>query len=171
MKQKISAGLAIIYDNKLLLGHPTNSRWYNSYSIPKGGLEKGESYLDAAIRETSEEVGVNVPKSLIDKTEHHFSSSSKKYKYNKTVYYYVVKIDDLSQIGLNDLVIPKNQLQLKEIDWAGFLSIDEINKRVTPSQTTLINNLIGKGLLENTILNFKDYERIWERRSLKGGSQ
>jgi ADP-ribose pyrophosphatase YjhB (NUDIX family) len=159
MKQKVSAGLAIVYDHRILLVHPTNASWYNSYGIPKGGVEEGETYLDAAIRETREETGINIPKSLIDKTEHYFSLSSKKYKYNKTVYYYVVKIDDLSQIGLKDLVIPKRQLQLKEVDWAGFLSMSEINKRVAPSQATLINNLIGKGLLENktNILKFKDF--------------
>jgi len=66
MKTKISAGLAIIYDNKVLLAHTTNRGWYGSYGIPKGGIEKGESKIQAAIRETKEEVGISVPKNLID---------------------------------------------------------------------------------------------------------
>jgi len=64
MKTKKSAGLAIIYDNKILLAHTTSRGWYGSYGIPKGGIDDGESKLYAAIRETREEVGINIPKNL-----------------------------------------------------------------------------------------------------------
>lgn len=55
---KESAGLVILYDNKILLAHPTGQRWYGTYSIPKGHIEEGEDRLDAAIRETQEEIGL-----------------------------------------------------------------------------------------------------------------
>ena len=100
MKTKTSAGLAIIYDNKVLLAHTTSRGWYGSYGIPKGGIEKGESKLDAAIRETEEEVGIKIPKKLIDPTEHTFVVSTKKYGH-KIVYYYIVKIDKIEQKGNN----------------------------------------------------------------------
>ena len=159
MKTKTSAGLAIIYDNKVLLAHTTNRGWYGSYGIPKGGIEDGESKLDAAIRETQEEVGIKVPRKLIDTTEHTFTLTTRKYKYTKIVYYYIVKIDDLSQIGLKDLRIPKKQLQVEEVDWAGFIDYREAMKRVMKSQLPVINNLVGKGLLEKelNILKFKDF--------------
>lgn len=159
MKTKTSAGLAIIYDNKVLLAHTTSRGWYGSYGIPKGGIEDGESKLDAAIRETEEEVGIKVPKKLIDTTEHTFTLTTRKYKYTKIVYYYIVKIDDLSQIGLKDLRIPKKQLQVEEVDWAGFIDYKEAMKRVMKSQLPVINNLVGKGLLEKktNILKFKDF--------------
>jgi len=159
MKTKKSAGLAIIYDNKILLAHTTSRGWYGSYGIPKGGIDDGESKLDAAIRETKEEVGINVPLNLIDTTEHTFTVTSRKYKYNKVVYYYVVIIDDLSQIGLKDLRVPKKQLQIEEVDWAGFLDYKEAMKRTMKSQLPLINNLVSKGLLENNshISKFKDF--------------
>lgn len=157
MKTKKSAGLAIIYDNKILLAHTTNRGWYSSYGIPKGGIDDGESKLDAAIRETYEEVGIKVPKSLIDKTEYTFAVTSRKYKYNKIVYYYLVKIDSLSQLGLKDLKIPKSQLQVEEVDWAGFLDYSEAMKRVMKSQLSVVNNLVGLGLLESNILNFKNF--------------
>ena len=158
MKTKKSAGLAIIYDNKILLAHTTSRGWYGSYGIPKGGIDDGESKLDAAIRETSEEVGINIPKKLIDPTEYTLTVSTKKYGH-KIVYYYIVKIDDLSQIGLKDLRVPKKQLQIEEVDWAGFLDYKEAMKRVMKSQIPLVNNLVGKGLLEknNIILKFKDF--------------
>ena len=158
MKTKTSAGLAIIYDNKILLAHTTSRGWYGSYGIPKGGIDKGESKIDAAIRETREEVGITIPKNLIDKTEHTFTVSTKKYG-NKIVYYYVVQISNLSQIGLKDLKVPKKQLQLEEVDWAGFLDYREATKRIMISQAVLINNMVGKGLLEQetNILKFKDF--------------
>ena len=158
MKTKTSAGLAIIYDNKILLAHTTSRGWYGSYGIPKGGIDKGESKLDAAIRETREEVGITIPKNLIDKTEHTFTVSTKKYG-NKIVYYYIVQILNLSQIRLKDLKVPKKQLQLEEVDWAGFLDYKEATKRIMKSQAVLINNMVSKGLLEQetNILKFKDF--------------
>jgi 8-oxo-dGTP pyrophosphatase MutT (NUDIX family) len=158
MKTKTSAGLAIIYDNKILLAHTTSRGWYGSYGIPKGGIDKGESKLDAAIRETREEVGITIPKNLIDKTEHTFTVSTKKYG-NKIVYYYIVQISNLSQIRLKDLKVPKKQLQLEEVDWAGFLDYREATKRIMKSQAVLINNMLAKGLLEQetNILKFKDF--------------
>lgn len=158
MKTKESAGLVIIYDNKVLLAHTTSRGWYGSYGIPKGGIERGESKLDAAIRETMEEVGIKIPKSLIDTTEYTFTVSTKKYGH-KIVYYYIVTINNLSQIGLKDLRVPKKQLQVEEVDWAGFMDYKEATKRVMKSQLPLINNLVGKGLLEGNgnILKFKDF--------------
>ena len=157
MKQKQSAGLAIIYNGMVLLGHTTSRGWYGSYGIPKGGIEKGESHLDAAIRETYEEIGIKVPLSLIDTTEHTFAVTSRNQEYNKIVYYYIVKIDDLSQIGLKDLKVPKSQLQVEEIDWAGFITYKEAKKRIMKSQLSLINNLVGKGLLESNLLKYDQF--------------
>lgn len=156
MKVKKAAGLVILYKNKMLLGHPTNAKWYNSYSIPKGGLDKGETPIQAAIRETREEVGIVVPPSLINKIEHSFSLQTKKKKNKKIVYYFIVKIDDLSEIGLTQLKIPKNQLQLDEIDWAGFISYKDAVRRVTPSQRVLIDNYLDK-INESKLLKFKEF--------------
>jgi len=144
MKTKESAGLLIIYDNKILLGHPTNSKWYNSYSIPKGGIDEGETPLDAAIRETKEEVGITVPKNLIDKKQ--MSIVYKTSSYKKTLYYFIVKINDLKQLGLSDLKIPKSDLQLKEIDWAGFIGYKEAMKRVSKHQRELVTQNIFESL-------------------------
>lgn len=149
LKTRYSAGLAIIYKGMILLGHTTGRKWYNSYGIPKGGIEKKESKIEAAIRETREELGIKVPRNLIDKTEYTFAFTSRRYKYNKVIYYYIVEIDDLSQLGLKDLVIPKNQLQVEEIDWAGFMDYREAKKRTMQSQQEVIEKLLGKGLLES----------------------
>ena len=144
MKKKLeSAGLAIIYDNRVLLAHVTSRhQWNFSYGIPKGGIEKGESKMDAAIRETKEEVGVAIPRELIDETEHTFMVGN-----SKIVYYYVVKISSLSQIGLKDLSIPVGQLQLEEVDLAEFSTHSEARRTIMKSQEVLVSNLHNLGLI------------------------
>jgi 8-oxo-dGTP pyrophosphatase MutT (NUDIX family) len=160
METQYSAGLVIIFDHKILLGHTTGRKWYGSYSIPKGMIESGETALDAAIRETKEELGISVPKNLIDKQEHTFTLTSRKGKYNKIVSYFIVQIDNLSQLGLKDLKIPKSQLQIKEIDWAGFLDYNEAIKRIMPSQLNVITNMSAQGLLESDVLKFNQYKHL-----------
>jgi len=157
MEAKQSAGLAIIYKGMILLGHTTGRGWYGSYGIPKGGIELGEDRISAAIRETYEEVGIKVPRKLVNTNEHTFLVTSRNQKFNKTVYYYLVEISDLKQIGLGGLIIPKSQLQVDEIDWAGFLDYKEAMKRVMKSQISLINNLLNKGLIESNILNYEQF--------------
>jgi len=60
-----SCGFLIQKDNEILLCHSTHpkkkakmldGRW----GISKGGMERGETFLDAAKRETFEEIGLNV---------------------------------------------------------------------------------------------------------------
>jgi len=124
---KISAGIAIIYRNKLLLCHPTNNRWINSFSLPKGGVDLGESFLEAAIRECREEVGIEINPSQISNPKNPIRVDyvNKGGIMFKTVYVYVVWISKLSEIGLETEIVPKEQLQASEIDWAGFLTYEE----------------------------------------------
>jgi len=58
---KITCGLFIISENKLLVVHPTGHK-KASLSIPKGIYDKDvdESHLDAAIRETFEETNLDI---------------------------------------------------------------------------------------------------------------
>ena len=130
-----SSGLAIVYKGKLLLGHPTGHR-DDSLTIPKGKIDKGETKIEAARRETLEEVGIDVPIELIGKegVEITYRKSRKGVrnagKTHKIVYWFRVDIDDLSQIGIDNEVIKKGNLQLREIDWAKFVSADEIEGKI-----------------------------------------
>ena len=55
-----TAGIYLVNkEGKILMCHPTNHR-SDFYSIPKGGVDEGETYLDAAIRETYEETNISV---------------------------------------------------------------------------------------------------------------
>ena len=89
---------------QILLGHPTDSKWKGTYSIPKGHIEDGESKLDAAIRETSEEVGVKIKLTEVS-DEKGIIEYTRNGKIYKKVYYLV----ELLKVTLN-LVI---QMQMK----------------------------------------------------------
>lgn len=132
-----SAGIAIVYDKKLLLVHPTNARWVNSYSIPKGLLDPGESIIETAIRETEEEVGIIISKSRLSRKPKVIKYKSKK----KLLYYYVYEITSLSEIGLDEERVPKEQLQLVEVDWAGFIDRRSALRRINHNMLPLLNLL------------------------------
>lgn len=129
---KVSSGTAIIWGKKILLCHPTNSSWKNTFSLPKGGVEPNESTIDAAIRETFEECGIVIDKSqVIKKGEGSILRPmvieyvDKKGVKFKTCWVYVVQINDLSEIGLVSDVLDKSMLQMSEVDWAGFIDYGE----------------------------------------------
>jgi predicted NUDIX family NTP pyrophosphohydrolase len=122
---KKSAGLVIKKGNKILLCHPTNARWKGTYSIPKGGLEHCETKVTAAIRETSEEVGIIIPDDfLVNKKEHCIEYRDKNGNLYKKVFYYIVEVDDVPD------VLPKEQLQEEEVDHAQFFTKEEAKKKI-----------------------------------------
>lgn len=124
---KISAGLLIIQDNKILLAHPTNAPWKNSYSIPKGGVEEGENFIETALRETKEEVGLEIPFNLIDRNNKYIINyKNKKGQVYKKVYYFIVKVEK----NTFPTIIPNKYLQLEEVDWAGFLEFSTANEKI-----------------------------------------
>lgn len=122
---KKSAGLVLIKNNKILLCHPTNAPWKYSFSIPKGGIEKFEDPIQTAIRETFEEIGILIEEKDIQKEGYIIDYKDKKGKLYKKVYYYLVYLQDN-----NKDIIPKEQLQLDEIDYAAFYTKDEAKDKI-----------------------------------------
>lgn len=121
---KQSAGLVVIQNNKILLVHPTNSPWWGTYSLPKGGLDKKEDPLDAAIRETFEETGIKIKSKHISNSESGFVDyTDEKGNVYKRVYYFVAR--PKKEIT-KDMFKP----QLEEVDWVGFLSKEEAKRRI-----------------------------------------
>lgn len=137
-KKPTTSGIIIILKNKkVLICHPTNSKWYLTFSFPKGIINENETSIEAAIRETKEEIGIEIDKDLLhDDIPIIFET---RYKIH---HLYKLYIDDISQIGLEQEIIPANQLQTEEVDWAGFVSFGEAKNRLHMKYNSIINKLI-----------------------------
>jgi len=140
---KVSAGIAIVWKGKVLVAHASNASWFRTYTPPKGGVEAGELPIDAAIRETEEEVGIKVRSSdLLDPFEVLYINP--KGKVYKKVILFPLIIKSLSEIGLSSEKVPLGQLQLEEVDDARFMLPDEFKERVLPRYYEPLKELISK---------------------------
>jgi len=135
MKIIESAGLLIIQDNKMLLAHPSKAPWYGTYTIPKGKVEEGESYVDTAIRETKEEIGIVINKNDVDKDSMDIINyaDEKGRIYKKVIYFLVHPKDKIN--------IDNTKLDKREVDWAGFLGRYDALDRIFWRFEELINYL------------------------------
>jgi predicted NUDIX family NTP pyrophosphohydrolase len=161
-----SAGLAIILRDKILMGHPNGNSWVKSYSIPKGLVDDGENILNAAIRETEEEIGVTIKSSQITKGPYRFDYPKSKFG-KKQLYFFIVEIDDPSMIGMKGEIVNKsvfkpNKEGIIEIDWAGFITFSEARKRASrPMQKMLdIVESIYKKQENFKLKNYDDFNAI-----------
>lgn len=146
-KRSDSAGIAIVYTNPeskkpmILLVHPTGSSWVKAtMGIPKGRMEDGESPEEAAFRETFEETGLRIRPDQVElgiQTAEVWSGT----KFKNNIHYLICRISELSEIGLSSMRVPKEQLQLEELDWAGFMDIEEAYTHVSAAQRIILDRL------------------------------
>lgn len=119
----------------VLIVHPSgNYNIKSPWSIPKGKLDPGENYEQAARRETLEETGIVAPANL-------YSLGDVSYKSKKKVHAFAGKIP-------NDT---EPQCASWEIDKAEFVSLNEAEEKLHPSQKAFIQrfrDLLGKGGLQ-----------------------
>jgi 8-oxo-dGTP pyrophosphatase MutT (NUDIX family) len=137
-----TAGVAILYNRKILLVHPANGSWVRPImGIPKGRIEPGEDVLEAALRELKEETGIELSTDQLDLVPNKVEVFNKSGKYQNSIYYFVCQIADLAEIGLDSISVPKSNLQREEIDWAGFIDINEAYHKVARAQLIILDRL------------------------------
>jgi 8-oxo-dGTP pyrophosphatase MutT (NUDIX family) len=118
-----TAGVAISCGDTILLVHPTGASWRKSaLGIPKGKIEDGEEPIDAAVRELREETGIIIRSSDLDPSPDVIDIYKGDRLSHQLIYFYL-RINDPRQLGMIEGRVPKERLQLHEIDWAGFVPI------------------------------------------------
>lgn len=145
-KSSDTAGIAIVLEKpgdskKILLVHPTGGSWQRPVlGIPKGRVEPGEEPEEAAFRECHEETGIWIHNTQVEpgiETVQVYSGS----KFRNNIHYYVCRIQDPSEIGLDSERVPKSMLQAEEIDWAGFVELEEAYSKIASSQRIILDRL------------------------------
>lgn len=145
---RTSAGILLYRLNKkkpeVLLVHPGGPFWVKkdneAWSIPKGEIEPEEDLLQAAIRETVEEIGLKVKGKFI-------ALNPQKQKSGKTIHAWAVKGDfDISKIKSNTFEMewpPKSgkKAQFPEIDKAAWFGLAEAKLKILRGQVPLISEL------------------------------
>jgi ADP-ribose pyrophosphatase YjhB (NUDIX family) len=116
-----SAGLVVLHKQKILLVKPQGSNQNEFFSIPKGIIERSESAIDTAVRETYEETGVLISKEFINKQKMYIINYVNKSIVTKKVYYFFA---DISNMEMEE-VLPIKTLQKSEIQYAAFFTKEE----------------------------------------------
>lgn len=141
-----------IYDsttNKVLFIQSCGWLW----GPPKGGINKGESILDAAIREVKEETGLDIDAKLIEK--------QKPIYIKKKSYYYVLDMKECEvQVPQTDDNNDVNGITWIHIDCMDTLKIKKTGEyKITKHGKSLIENIMGKKLI-NTFYSCPVLTRI-----------
>ncbi len=143
--KSFAAGVTIIYNNKILLVHPTGASWQRgTCGIPKGGMETGENPMEAALRELREETGIQLNPAQLNPSPENVEMHTKRGKVHNLIYF-VCQINDLSEIGLSSDRVPNSQLQLEEVDWAKFVSPEEAYPITSRSQLIILDRHLSLG--------------------------
>lgn len=94
MIEAVSCGGVVIFRNKILLLYKNYKNKYDGWVLPKGTLEKGETYEQTALREVKEETDVDaqiikyvgkseysftVPDDIVEKEVHWFLMTTNAY--------------------------------------------------------------------------------------------
>jgi 8-oxo-dGTP pyrophosphatase MutT (NUDIX family) len=141
---KDAAGVVVLLEGdspKILLVHSTNSSWAKpTLGIPKGKIEEGEIPYDAALREFSEETGLTLSPDQVEK-QIQCVEIYKGQVFENCLFYLVCRIKSPAEIGIDGLRIPKDLLQLREIDWAGFIDIESAYEKIVPFQRIILDRL------------------------------
>lgn len=130
-----AAGGAVHRSDGKLLAILRRGKW----DLPKGKIEKGEFYKQAAVREVQEECGVKdieVGSRLFD-TYHVYYEKGKKIL-KRTIWFEM-------KIGNNETLTPQTEEDITEIRWFDYQTIGEVMKNTFESLKDIFITQISKG--------------------------
>ena len=135
--KRLSCGVVILNPGReLLLCHVTGQ---NHWDLPKGGIEPGETTLQAALRETREEASLRLDAdALVDLGQFAYTS-------RKNLHLFAIC---LPRIELKDLRCESRYLdrysgrQLPEMDGYGWFAFDRVAHLCTPKMALVLDGRI-----------------------------
>jgi 8-oxo-dGTP pyrophosphatase MutT (NUDIX family) len=135
VEKTISCGVIVTDGRRLLLGHASCSpRW----DIPKGGVEPGESFAEAARRELQEETGLVAPEAAL------LPLGVKPYLRNKDLALFAWVVDPLPDpetLFCSTTFALPNGARLPEFDRFGLFTPEEAQERVGKNLARLLSEI------------------------------
>jgi 8-oxo-dGTP pyrophosphatase MutT (NUDIX family) len=130
-----------VNERKLLVCHPTHSRW-NNWSIPKGLMETGEDILTVCLRELKEEAGIDVKK--IHVVSQHPLPSRKYQKQDKTLESFLLTTDHdfSSHKYTSNLVEGKDFPEIDKWKWVDLEEAKALLHQAQVENLALISTLV-----------------------------
>lgn len=123
----ITAGLALVQDDRILLVHPTGYRNRRTWSIPKGHSESRETVDQTARRELEEEVGIRVLAEALEGRPWQIDR-----KREPSLFFWIVGVEGIPTS------LPAAWLQLEEVDAARFVRLDKAAELIEPWQLPIL---------------------------------
>ena len=114
---------------------------FSTWDIPKGAVEEGEHFKEAALRETREEVGLCIDPDEVEDEPIVIDYTDKEGQIFKKVYAYKYYCDSLKEIGLCTPVIPLENLQTTEMDLALFFPFNVAEEYIFWRYKSLLNQI------------------------------
>ena len=133
-----SSRAIIIKNNKVLMVH---SLMYDYYKFPGGGINDNETEIDALIRETKEEAGLNIIKETIKPYGYvHRINKSHYDDYDLFIqdnYYFLCEVEDRIENQKLDDYEEYEHFTLEEVDYKTAVDVN-INRNHGPKEKTML---------------------------------
>lgn len=105
---------------------------YHKWDLPKGRIEKGEARMDAAIRESEEETGIQNLSVIKELQTSYYVFSHFNTEILKTTYWYKMKADS------NQNLTPQLEEHIEVVEWMNKKAQNEALKNTYPSIIELL---------------------------------
>jgi len=139
-RRRLSCGVAVLLDShEILLCHVTGQRHWD---LPKGGIDDGESPLQAALRETEEETGLVLgAESLFDIGRHPYTA-----KKDLHLFAHLSPRIDLRELHCASCFVERLSGRSRpEMDGFGWFAFERIESLCTPKLATLLTRGLDLG--------------------------
>lgn len=125
LKLRVAVYIILIKEDSIFLSRRFNTGWQDgNYGLPSGHLEPDETIVDALLRETKEEIGINLKKEDVSLVHT---------MHRKSIYI------DFYFVAKNWIDEPKN-MEPNKCDDLGWFPINNLPENIVPSVKFAIEN-------------------------------